>query len=76
MSEPILPFYTAFITSANELAASQKKHEANAKALLASLPEGVLFSPVENPPMLIKRVGDQIVAETPPYLGLPYEVKV
>ncbi len=75
MSEPILPLYTAFAASAGELSTAQRKHEANAKALLDSLPEGVAFSPVENPPTLIKRVGNQIVAETPPYLGHPYEVK-
>lgn len=75
MAEPILPLYAAFTATANELAAAKQKHEANARALLAALPEGVAFSTVEDPPPLIRRVGDRIVAETPPYLGHPYEVK-
>jgi len=75
VAEPILPYYAAFSTSASELAAAQQKHEANARALLAAMPEGVLFSTVEDPPPLIRRVGGQLVAETPPYLGHPYEVK-
>lgn len=75
MAEPILPLYSAFTASAGELAAAHLKHEANARALLAAMPEGVAFSTVVDPPPLIKRIGDQIVAETPPYLGHPYEVK-
>jgi hypothetical protein len=59
--------------AAAELAAAQAKYDAAKQTLLAAMPEHVEFSTSPDPPPVIKRVGNEIVAVNKPYLGHPYE---
>lgn len=72
MSEPILPLYEAATQATNEFLAAKKKMDDAQAALFAAMPEHVEFSTVAEPPPLIKRVGNQIIAVVKPTLHAPY----
>lgn len=73
MADPIKPLYDQMVASANALTAAQKQHDDNLAALVASMPEDVLFSTEADPKPLIKKVGDKLVAVTPLSIHLPYD---
>ena len=76
MSEPILPLYEAMTAAASELLAVQARYDAAKAALLAAMPEQVEFATTPDHPPLIKRVGNEVIAVTKPYLGHPYAPEV
>lgn len=80
MEESAINLYGAFATSANDLAATQKRHDeemaatkaahdANVAALVAIMPEGQVFSTVDQPSPLIRRVGDHLEPVVVPFIG-------
>jgi hypothetical protein len=73
MSNPILPLYESMTAAAVEQAAAQAKYDAAKAALLSAMPENIEFSTVPEHPPIIKRVGNEIVAVTKPFIGHPYE---
>lgn len=80
MDQSTINLYGAFATSANDLAATQKRHDeemaatkaahdANVAALVAIMPENQVFSTVDQPSPLIRRVGDHLEPVVVPFIG-------
>jgi hypothetical protein len=70
---PILPLYEAMTAASSALATAQQKYDQAKAALLAAMPEHIEFATTPDPPLVVKRVGSEIVAVSHPYIGQPYE---
>jgi hypothetical protein len=73
MATPILPLYEAMTAASSALTAAQQKYDQARAALLAAMPEHVEFATSPDVPVIIKRVGSEVVAVNHPYIGQPYE---